>query len=133
MKDLIEQNAQEPRKPDDDLQSAFNYNPIEDFSIAEISDVKAAVYGENDGCDWYWLVAVDPNSLAAQAGPFALLSGGCDYTGWDCQSNLGLMKQGSLDECLNASPVEDSYKRRIRETLAKQLSHGLPFGVIERA
>lgn len=36
--------------------------------------------GENDGDDWVWMVKTHGHHFIAV--------GGCDYTGWDCQSNL---------------------------------------------
>lgn len=129
---LIEENAKEKRKVDSDLSSAFAYNPQEDFGVDDIDNVVAAVYGENDGYNWYWLVTLKEGALMRQAGEYALLTGGCDYTGWDCQSSLSTLKHGNLEECLAAVPVEEGGSgRRILETVKKQLAFELPFGVIE--
>lgn len=38
-------------------------------------------HGENDGADWVWLVRYADDTIYR-------FQGGCDYTGWDCQSDL---------------------------------------------
>jgi hypothetical protein len=76
-----------------DLCAALEYNtvtlsPCETF-VGESGDTLASsmvktvleeVAGENDGADWLWLVRLED-------GRIAFVWGGCDYTGWDCQSN----------------------------------------------
>lgn len=63
---------------DDDLYECLHYNP-QTFDIDNIKQVLAVHEGKNDGDDWRWVVAL-------KNGKFAFLQGGCDYTGWDCQS-----------------------------------------------
>lgn len=38
-------------------------------------------HGENDGADWIWLVEFADGAKWH-------VEGGCDYTGWDCQSSI---------------------------------------------
>ncbi len=45
-------------------------------SLNNVTDVIAAVSGENDGPDWLCVVKLDD-------GRFATMRAGCDYTGWD--------------------------------------------------
>lgn len=69
-------------KFDYDLVAAFQYNPQSGLGLGDIDQVLAVWEGENDGDDWRWVVSL-------KDGGFAYIHGGCDYTGWDCQSWLG--------------------------------------------
>lgn len=64
---------------DYDLASCLEYNPQPGITHENITEVLAVWEGENDVEDWRWVVALD-------TGKFAFIQGGCDYTGWDCQS-----------------------------------------------
>lgn len=74
----VDRKALEARGIDYDLVSCLKYNP-QDFSLLDIERVLAVWEGENDGEDWRWV-------LRLHDGRFVFLQGGCDYTGWDCQS-----------------------------------------------
>lgn len=108
----------------DDLQYALTYNNPTEFNKDDIRFICAEVCGENDGADWWWILKLKNNK-------FFLLSGGCDYTGWDCQSSInehGFFK--TARECAkNAPEIEESTGRKIRDTLLKQLSGKIAFGV----
>lgn len=57
-----------------------DWGPLKDEGIGIASLVMIA-QGENDGAEWEWEVKTsDGRSWHVQ--------GGCDYTGWDCQSGL---------------------------------------------
>jgi hypothetical protein len=47
--------------------------------IELVESVAACDPGENDGKNWVALVRLKPE---ANLGPFAVVYGGCDYTGW---------------------------------------------------
>lgn len=64
---------------DYDLTACLEYNPQPGIDLATIDRVLAVWEGENDGDDWRWV-------LALHEGRCAFVQGGCDYTGWDCQS-----------------------------------------------
>jgi hypothetical protein len=64
---------------DYDLEACLEYNPQDLFNIKDIDKVLAVHMGENDGDDWRWILQLKDNR-------FVFLQGGCDYTGWDCQS-----------------------------------------------
>lgn len=64
---------------DYDLCACLDYNPQNTFVVEDIKKVWAVWEGENDGDDWRWVLELD-------SGQFVFLQGGCDYTGWDCQS-----------------------------------------------
>ena len=68
-----------PCSEDDDLFSAIVHNEI-DFDVTDITHIHACVPGEAEGPDWYWAVELHKTATGHR---FALLWGGCDYTGWD--------------------------------------------------
>lgn len=107
----------------DDIKYAFENNGFA-VHLDNIQSIVAEVCGENDGCDWYWL-------LLMKGGAFKFAQGGCDYTGWDCQSSASISDSyGSAEEAINAeAPEKDSYGRAIKETLLKQVSGEQPFGL----
>ena len=61
-----------------DLCHCINHN-IEELLYANFSDVKCLQVGANDQNDWAWKVTL-------ASGRIIVILGGCDYTGWDCQS-----------------------------------------------
>jgi hypothetical protein len=61
-----------------DLQSCLAYNGQE-YAVTDIEKVLAVHTGQNDGDDWRWVMLL-------KDGRYVFLMGGCDYTGWDCQS-----------------------------------------------
>ncbi len=67
------------------LSGCLEYNP-QSFDILDIEKVLAVWEGENDGDDWRWVIKVTPECAKKNGGRFVFLQGGCDYTGWDCQS-----------------------------------------------
>ena len=73
-------NSFQQRGIDYDLVACLEYNAQDGFSIEDINRVLAVWQGENYGDDWRWI-------LALNSGKFVFLQGGCDYTGWDCQSS----------------------------------------------
>jgi len=65
---------------DYDLKAAIEYNE-NPFTVEDIEKVFAVYEGENDGPSWHWVLGLKDKRLF-------YLVGGCDYTGWDCQSWL---------------------------------------------
>ncbi len=63
---------------DYDLCVCLEYNP-QPFNLIDVERVLAVIEGENDEKDWHWVVKLRDNR-------YVYLRGGCDYTGWDCQS-----------------------------------------------
>lgn len=51
---------------------------IHNNPVTKVTDVHYAVEGENEGDDWLAVVG-----WSGEEGPFAVMSAGCDYTGWD--------------------------------------------------
>lgn len=64
---------------DPDLESCLNYNPQPGFDLEWIDAVLAVWEGQNEGDYWRWV-------LRLMNGLHVFLVGGCDYTGWDCES-----------------------------------------------
>lgn len=72
------QEEYDKRGIDYDLCACLDYNSIS-FTADEIEKVLAVWEGENDADDWRWVLQLKDKR-------FVFLQGGCDYTGWDCQS-----------------------------------------------
>lgn len=72
------------RGMDYDLVACLEYNP-QRFGPQDIQQVLAVIEGERDGDNWHWVLQLKPES-AVDGKWFAYLTGGCDYTGWDCRS-----------------------------------------------
>lgn len=58
------------------LKAACQYNGID---ISDVTKILLEITGENDEYAWHWIVRTKEG--------FAYITGGCDYTGWDCQSS----------------------------------------------
>lgn len=118
----------ELRKLDSDLRSCFGYNggEMSAFKISDIHTVLAAVFGENDGADWHWIVQLCD-------GRFGYIRGGCDYTGWDCKSDGENAAFDTLEEAINAVPEKEEYYNRgnLRNHIRAQINGDMPFGVIK--
>ena len=67
------------RAIDGNLSSCLEYNAQPGFTEDDIAKVLAIFEGQNDEDDWRWIIQLNDNR-------FVYLKGGCDYTGWDCQS-----------------------------------------------
>ena len=98
---------------DDDLVSAMENN-LTFFGLDEIQEICAVVEGENDGPDWHWI-------LLLKDGSYKYLTGGCDYTGWDCQSSLVELTIKNIDDLDTTIETRDHNDRPIRELLKGQL------------
>ena len=105
----------------DDLKYAIESNSLDTFLEEEIVDIVAEVPGSNDEFSWWWVLQLTKDR-------FALVSGWCDYTGWDCQS--GITEHGIYSTALKAakeSPEIEKYSdRNIRKNLVGQLKGKFP-------
>lgn len=100
---------------DYDLQACIDYNP-QTFTYDEVREVLANIEGEHDGADYHWI-------LRLEGGRWAYLYGGCDYTGWDCQSWAESILAGSRDSLIRRMESEKIDLEVIR-TLNQQISAG---------
>lgn len=80
---------------DHDLADCLEFNPQDGFSVEDIKRVLAVWEGENDGDDWRWI-------LVLNSGKFVFLQGGCDYTGWDCQSSANSIIVDEIKDIISA-------------------------------
>lgn len=67
------------------LSGCLEYNS-QPFDLLDIEKVLAVWEGENDGDDWRWIIKLTKTASKVHGNSFVFLQGGCDYTGWDCQS-----------------------------------------------
>lgn len=85
-----------------------NPHPNGEISYKDIDEIVAAIPGMNDEADWHWVVKTQDNK-------FWYIYGGCDYTGWDCQSSLRYIPI-DLDKSPELLfPETDYYNRQIRK------------------
>ena len=116
----------EARGVDYDLQSCLDFN-IPEIEFTDIIKVLAVWEGENDEDDWRWIVHVSEQCATKNGGEFAFIQGGCDYTGWDCQSDGKAIFVHTTDEALaeclkfqswrsNEGPVYDKLAAQIATT-----------------
>ena len=80
---------------DGDLDNALRHNRVE--LSGSIDAIMSTIAGEPEGANWHWLVLLS-------SGRFAYITGGCDYTGWDCKSNCEAFEADSLREVLRLVP-----------------------------
>lgn len=108
------------RKPDYDLQAAINYHL--EIKVEDIVSVLAQIPGEADGPDWSWLIEL-------KDGKFALIQGGCDYTGWDCQSDATIRFADTAEEAAKLAEDYYDYRVQVAEQLLKQLKGEQPYAL----
>lgn len=110
----------------DDIGYALEYNPQKNLSKSDIDVIVAEVTGENDGAHWYWIIQ-------RKDGKFQYITGGCDYTGWDCQSHADASELfETAEEALAQAPEKEEYYARYpRIALKLQLEDKMPFGLYD--
>lgn len=77
----LELEAQFPEQDADQFAYACEYNEMGPTEKLGIVLFKMNQRGERDGDDWIWRIVFEDGSAWKAVG-------WCDYTGWDCQSNL---------------------------------------------
>lgn len=108
------------RRIDYDLSAAVDFNLQGDkFRLEDVAYVLAYLQGENDGPSYHWIIAMKDRT-------YAYVSGGCDYTGWDCQSSAYAEITVSLKEAM--SIAEKDGGADIRKLLRRQLTGEASFG-----
>lgn len=71
-----------PGQGTSDFGSAITYNDRGPFTTVDaVTDFVMEEEGANESADWVWRISFTD-------GTTWLAEGGCDYTGWDCQSDL---------------------------------------------
>lgn len=111
--------------PNDDLWYAMACNNPS-FSRDDVLSIVAEVPGQNDELTWWWILKL--RVQGQNRAKYLLLSGWCDYTGWDCRS--GLDEEGlhrTAWEAATNAPEQDG-GRDIQFILLGQLNGDVPFG-----
>ena len=112
-------------KPDEDLEYGASYHGLSE-RVKQIKDVLAQVPGEADGPNWYWLCLM-------KNGRYGLYWGWCDFTGWDCQSNMEYREAPTpkaVLSLLKENDVEDTQKP-IKQQLLDQIDGKQPYALRE--
>lgn len=110
----------------DDIVNALDYNPQTNLCKSDIDVIVAEVCGENDGVNWFWIILRKDSK-------FQYVTGGCDYTGWDCQSHCSANDPvENIEEALAQSPECPDYdNRKIRQCLTRQVNDEIPFAIYQ--
>lgn len=111
----------------DDIKYAFEYNGLASH-LGEIDVIVAEVCGANDEDNWYWI-------LQMKDGSFKWAEGGCDYTGWDCQSHASISDSFKTpQEAVEALPVSEYDSKpagQVKRCLYGQLNDEVPFAIYD--
>lgn len=106
---------------DDDLKSAFHYH-ISSPSFSEVESILAQIPGEADGADWNWIVGLKGNK-------YGLATGGCDYTGWYCQSSATIRIFDTPEEAAKSASDYRRHRLNVAGQLLKQLTGEQPYAL----
>lgn len=102
--------------PGSDLFHAMDCNPDRDPAHREpvqkkdIAQILVEITGANDRANWHWL-------LRLFNGLYVYIVGGCDNTGWDCQSYLEYWIAPTLEEAL--ARVDSENRAVMRDMIRK--------------
>ena len=96
-----------------DLFECLEYNPQDGITEDSVCDLLAVVEGERDTANWHWVVALRDKK-------FALIIGGCDFTGWHCQSWAESFIGESAIEC-----AQKDGNPGARDSLMNQIQSGV--------
>lgn len=104
----------------DDFSYAVENNP-QYYEIDDIEGIVAEVPGANDEIEWHWI-------LKHKDGRYIYAVGGCDYTGWDCQSSLSSSQRVETKSQVILLLPEKDGERQIRRELVSQMYGKSPYG-----
>jgi hypothetical protein len=79
------------------------------FGVDDVAEILATDDGENDERQWVGVFRLTN-------GQFAFVEGGCDYTGWDCQSSAYGTVASSVDELVRWA-MDDDARSRLADAL----------------
>lgn len=77
---------------------------LEPFGCDDVAEILHKEEGDNDGPDWIIVVKL-------KDGRFAYLEGGCDCTGWDCQSSCSAQVAATYEEIVRFGCSESARTR----------------------
>lgn len=109
--------AFQARGIDFDLDACLDTNPQGAFTILDIDRVLAVYEGENNERDWRWI-------LRLHDGRYVYLRGGCDYTGWDCQSWASHTFEDSPEAAVDVEANDTDGDAEVVAMLRQQLADG---------
>lgn len=99
-----------------DIGSAIDHNG--NHHESPVVEVILEILGENDAADWHWIVKLEN-------GRYAYGWGGCDYTGWDCQSALYFKdSRKTVKQAIDDVPHQDNNNRDPHK-LFKEMRKGM--------
>lgn len=98
---------------DPDLRSALSCNSLGQ-NIERIAKVVVSLDDGTDETNWHWIVQLVD-------GKFAYVSGGHDYTGWDCQSDCDWEDAETFDDAMKLTPQDE--RRVFEDMIAKGEEH----------
>lgn len=118
-------NAEKAKRGIDyDLEACLEYNPQQGFDVSDIERVVAVWEGERDEEDWRWVLELKDKR-------FVLLVGGCDYTGWDCQSSAESYVEKTAEDAAALVKIMEFFSWRDRpnnvevsQELLRQIEQG---------
>lgn len=111
------------RGMDYDFTAAVYYNDV-DVDLDNVKQVLVVWQGENEGDEWRWIFVTHDSR-------YAFMSGGCDYTGWDCQSSCSVEYFPTIAEAVRHMITVETNTNRwegkrvdVIKELIKQLTTG---------
>lgn len=110
-------------KPDEDLKYGASCNGLS-MRVDQIKNVLAQVPGAADSANWYWLCLM-------KNGRYGLFWGGCDYTGWDCQSNMDYREGPSIKAVFALLTEVTTEQKSIKQQLLDQVDGKQPYALRE--
>lgn len=113
----IEQERQSDLDLDYDLLKCLEYNPQSRFNTRDIARILAVHEGYNDEEDWRWILELKDKT-------FVYLRGGCDYTGWDCQSSAVSVITRTAKDAADIEKLIFGGAIDVHKSLIKQLRKG---------
>ena len=116
----VTEEQMKDRSIDYDLFACLTFNP-QPFKLIDIDKVLAVFEGEHDSKEGHWVIRLDDNR-------YLYLRGGCNYTGWDCNSwafTLFLIKSKYLIDDFSKLDIQwRNDEVYIYDTLVQQLKNG---------
>lgn len=98
---------------DYDLSAALRHNSLSD-KVECIAKVVVSLDDGTDETSWHWIVQLTD-------GKFAYVSGGHDYTGWDCQSSCDWEAAETFADAMKLAPQDE--RRVFEEMITKGETH----------
>lgn len=103
-------------KTDGDWREAFNFAGED---IDHVTEIIAEDNGYNDGLDWIAVVFLQPEDY------YAVISAGCDYTGWSCQAWCSFSEHyQDINKAVSKLTLTNDMRSRLETQLKTQQDKG---------